>query len=129
MEDFWKSIFIFLCGDIFVTTRQGYKVQYFSLSRTKSSQVNQRMHFFFVSMLPYSMKISTELLPWQAESGAPMENVVTCRSLASSSRHSSPRAGEVWSLDPLMVAVSRYEGSLRLILIQSLSQVHHLALL
>ena len=72
---------------------------------------------------------STELLPWQAESGAPMENVVTCRSLASSSRPSSPRAGEVWSLDPLMVAVSRYEGSLRLILIQSLSQVHHLALL
>ena len=75
------------------------------------------------------MKISTESLPWQAESGAPMENGVTCGSLASSSRPSSPRAGEVWSLDPLMVAVSRYEGSLRLILIQSLSQVHHLALL
>ena len=74
------------------------------------------MHFFIVSMLSYSVKISTESLPWQAESGAPMENVVTCCSLASSSRHSSPRAGEawMWSLGPLMVAVSRYEGSLAL---------------
>ena len=134
--DFWKSIFIFFCADIFVTTRRMAWIEMSIFFTVKNKKFTRKSRNAFLHCV--NAVVFCEDLNWIVTlAGRVRSSHGECRHLPQSGEQQQaqqPEGGgggdvESGSAHGGSVSVRRQSRSLWLILIQSLSQVHHLALL